>query len=387
MILPALALAAMPSPAPSGFDRDRLNLIPAQMREAVARGTVAGTVVLVRERGKTVLVDAQGLARLEPPAPMRRDTIFQVMSMTKPIVAMAATILAERGRLRLDDRVDRWLPAFRRLTVRRADGTLAPATKAPTIRQLMNHTAGFGGNDPAGIDDDTKRKMELGPYVDRLPEAPLDTEPGERVSYSGLGFSTLGRIVELASGQPLTRFMEAEIFAPLGMRDTSFFLPEAKRPRAAWLAVPGESGRLVQSEDPYREGARLANPAGGLYSTADDMGRLLDVLIFDGRPVGSRRILSPAGARAMRTLTTDGLLPGGTDSQGYGLGFSVVRNAGGQSSLKPVGAFGHTGAFGTEFWGDAERGVAAVFLAQGFEGTTEARKSFNTMVNAAYVGR
>lgn len=384
-MIPLLALATMSSvAAPSGFDSARLALIPLRMKEAVERREVAGTVVLVRERGRTVLLDAQGLARLEPDTAMRKDTIFQIMSMTKPIVAMAAVILAERGQLRLDDPVSKWIPTFAGLKVREADGSVRPPRKWPTIRQLMSHTAGFGGNDPAGIDDDIKRAMELGPYVDRLPESPLIGHPGEKISYSGLGFSTLGRIVELASGKPLEQFMQESIFGPLGMRDTSFFLPETKRPRTAWVYVTGERGLSSLERNPYREGARLANPAGGLYSTAEDMGRLMECIVAEGKGNG-KRLLSPAGVQAMTTLATGDAKMDDSDALGYGLGFTVVRSAAGQASLKPVGAFGHTGAFGTEFWGDRERGIVAVFMAQGFENTTPARKAFNTMVNAAYV--
>ena len=385
------SLSAISSSAPysaaavSGFDAARLALIPKRMAEAVARRDVAGTVVLVTEHGRAVLFDAQGLARLDPNVPMRRDTIFQIMSMTKPIVAMGAMILAERGLLRLDDPVERWIPAFAKLRVREADRTLRPVGRGPTVRQLMTHTAGLGGNDPGGMDDDAKRKLLLGDYVERLPEEPLVAEPGERIAYSGLGFSTLGRIVELASGQPLERFLAEAIFDPLGLKDTAFFLPESKRGRAAWVYVPGERGLASLEPNPYREGARLANPAGGLYSTADDVARILRVLVEDGK-VDGRRILSPAGARAMTTLATGTLTMDGSDGQGYGLGFAVVRGAAGQTTLKPVGTFGHTGAFGTEFWGDRRRGVVAVFLTQALGNGDSARKTFDTMVNAAYIG-
>lgn len=383
MILPIFLLTPT-SPASSGFDPARLALISTRMREAVARKEVAGTVVLVLENGKPVFEDAQGFARLDPPAPMKKDTVFQIMSMTKPVVALGAIMLAERGLLRLDDPVEQWIPSFGKLRVRDADGSLRPPKKGATIRQLMTHTAGFGGNDPEGLDDEGKRALELGAYVERLVEPPLIADPGERIAYSGLGYSTLGRIVELASGQRLETFLTEAIFRPLGMRDTHFFLPEADRARTAWTYVR-DGGRLVSLEaNPYRVGARLANPAGGLYSTAGDMGRLMACLVRGGT-MGKGRLLSPAGLAAATTLATGALTMDGNDGQGYGLGFAVIRNATGGATLKPAGVFGHTGAFGTEFWGDRKRGIAAVFMTQAFGNGESARKTFDTMVNAAYI--
>ncbi|MGV3618132.1 MAG: serine hydrolase domain-containing protein [Fimbriimonas sp.] len=380
-----LLLLPLAAPADLGFDRARLAAIPPRMRQFVDREVVSGTVVLVRRKGKVVLVDAQGWANRETRQPMRRDTIFQVMSMTKPITALAVVMCAEAGLLNLDDPIERHLPGFRDVKVRLEDGTLVPADRRPTIRHLLTHTGGFSGNDPAGMDDDAKRKLTLTEYVDLLAKEPISGQPGERIRYSGPAFSTLGRIVEVVSGMSLERFEEERIFRPLGMRDTYFFAPPAVRPRLAFTYVR-DNGKLTLLEpNPYREGARFANPAGGLYSTADDMATLLDCLASGGVYKGYR-LLSPAGLDAMTAVQTGSLMEGSSDANGYGLGFSVVRNPSGQMALKPVGTFGHSGAFGTDFWTDRKRGVVAVFMAQGLDNTSEPRKTFNTMVNAAFVG-
>jgi len=379
-----LATALLAVTTQNGFDPSRLQAIPLRMRQFVAQGAVAGTVVLVRRHGKTVLFDSQGLARLDTKQPMRNDTIFQVMSMTKPVTAIAVVMCAEAGLLNLDDKIQKYLPRFVNPKIRNEDGTLEAARSAPTIRQLLTHTAGFGSNDPAGLDDDGKRKLTLGAYADLLANEPLVGQPGERIRYSGPGFSTLGRIVEVVSGMPLEKFEEEKIFRPLGMKDTYFFAPKEALPRIAYTYM-GDKGKLSPVEaNPYREGAKFANPAGGLYSTASDMARLLEC-VSEGGELGGYRLLSPAGIDAMTAIQTGSLQMDGSDSQAFGLGFSVVKSPVGQMSLKPVGSFGHTGAFGTEFWTDRKRGIVAVFMVQSLDDGA-VRKTFNTMVNAAFVG-
>lgn len=365
MILPFLLMLQ------SGFDPARLAAIPVRMRRFVAEGQVAGTVVLVQRHGKPVLLDAEGLANREANRPMRPDTIFQVMSMTKPVTAIAVVMCAEAGLLGLDDPVEKYLPAFKALKL--ADGTV-PKTRL-TIRHLLTHTGGLGGIDPGGLDDDAKRKLDLATYADLIPTLPLNREPGVAMEYSGLGFSTLGRIVEVASGMPLDAFMKTRIFSPLGMRDTAFFA-RPDDPRVATVYV---AGMKTIEPDPYRRGARLVNPAGGLYSTTKDMATLLAAF-------AEGRLVSPAAVDAMTAVQTGNLPVDGGDAQGVGLGWFVVRSPSGQTTLKPIGAFGHTGAFGTEFWTDRRRGIVAVFMAQGLDNVAPVRKAFDTMVNAAFVG-
>lgn len=371
------ALLAMSLQA--GFDPVRLAAIPPRIKSFVDRGDVAGTVVLVARKGKTVLLDAEGQADLSTKRPMRPDTIFQVMSMTKPITALAVVMCAEKGLLNLDDPIDRILPEFKDMKVKGPDGSLKSPDRKPTLRHFLTHTSGYGGNDPGGLDDDAKRKLTLAEYASLLAKEPLVGEAGSAIRYSGPGMAALGRAVEVVSGMSLEEFERKEIFEPLGMKDTFFFLPEDRYPRVATVYAKGEKGLETIEPDPYRRGARFANPAGGLYSTAGDMAKLLNSVLGYGP-----RIVSAAAVDAMTAIQTGNLLMDGNDAQGFGLGFSVVRSPSGQMSLKPVGAFGHTGAFGTEFWADKERGIVAVFMAQGFDNTTAARKTFNTMVNAAF---
>ncbi len=368
-----------------GFDPVRLAAIPARMKQFCEAKQVAGTVVLVARHGKTVLLDAQGNATLGPDRAMRTDTIFQIMSMTKPVTAIAVVMCAERGLLLLDDPVEKYIPEFHNPMVKESDGKMRPMKGRLTIRALLSHTGGIGSNDPAGLDDDQKRKLTLAEYGKLLGHEPLIADPGDRISYSGPGFAALGRIVEVASGQTFDQFLQRNIFEPLGMKDTFMFAPQAMYQRIASVYVRENGALKALEENPFRRGAKLANPAGGLYSTAQDMAMLLECVSAGGELNGVR-ILSPAAVDTMSTIQTGSLLMDNSDAQGFGLSFAVIRSGSGMMALKPVGSFGHTGAFGTEFWTNRQRGIVAVFMSQGLGNSDEVRKTFDTMVNAAFVG-
>lgn len=375
-MLPLLAFIAS-----QGFDPGRIAAIPVRMRQFVDAGTIAGSVVMVTRNGRTVLLDAQGYANRETKTPMRTDSIFLVMSMTKPVTAMAVMMCAERGLLNLDDPIAKHLPAFDKILVRNPDGGLVPPLVRPTIRHLLTHTGGFNGMDPAGMDDDQKRQKTLAEYADLLAKEPIAGQPGIKINYSGPGFALLGRIVEVVSKMPFERFCQERMFAPLRLKNTFFFLPEDRYERVALPYIPHEGKLFSLEPDPFRRGARFANPAGGLYSTAEDMATLLGAVV-----TGKPRLLSPAAIDAMTAVQTGNLTMDGNEAQGFGLGWAVVRTPAGQMSLKPIGSFGHTGAYGTEFWGDRKKGTVYVFMAGGYENVAEARKTFNTMVNAAFIG-
>lgn len=372
-----IALAMLQQADSSGFNAARLAEIPVRMAEFSDNGTVAGTVVLVQRNGKVVLLDAQGKSRLNPDRPMKTDTVFQVMSMTKPIVCVAAMMLVEEGKLRLDAPVADYLPAFANAKVKANDELLEPR-RSILVRHLMTHTSGLTGTDPGDLTDDAKRKLTLAEYAAKFDQIALQSHPGEEIRYSGPGISALGRIIEIVSGQKLEDFLQTRIFNPLKMQDTTFFLPQAKEPRLAHMYYQEDGKLTMLDEDPMRPGARFANPAGGLYSTASDMGKFINCLATGGAP-----LLSPAALRTMTINQTGDLLMDNNDALGYGLGFTVVRTANGTNQLKPIGTFGHTGAFGTEFWTDPKTGVSAVFMAQGFGNASTVRKVFNTMVNSS----
>ncbi len=362
------------------FDQARLDAAREHLNQHIRQGHLAGAVTLVMHNGKTVAFDALGYADLETKAPMMKDTIFQVMSMTKPVTATAAMICVEKGLLSLDDPVEKYLPQFEGIKVKGPDGTLVNAKSKPTLRHLMMHTSGIASDDPGGISDEAKAKLPLKEYSKLLGTEPLNTQPGEVIRYSGVGFSTLASIIEIVTKTHFDDFVNNEIFKPLGMSDTYFFLPDKQRSRLAQV-YGMDKGKLVPFDnDRFRPGAQFANGAGGLYSTAQDMGKFIEAF----RDAKKSPMLSRASINLMTTLQTGDLLSDGNTARGYGLSWSVVRGPAGQTTLRSTKSFGHTGAFGTEFWHDRETGITLVFMAQTFFIPEDARKQFSTMINASY---
>ena len=361
-----------------GFDPSRLQAIRQRLDEAVLSRQIAGSVVIVSKGDQIVLHHATGQRDRAAGLSMKPDTLFQVMSMTKPFVGVAVVQCAERGLLNLDDPVEMYLPGFSRAQVRTDEG-LEPAVRRVNIRHLLTHTSGLSGDDPGGLDDDQKRRMTLAEYAALIGADPLRAQPGEEIRYSGVGINALARIVEMASGQKFEDFTRDHIFQPCGMSDTSFFLSERDRSR---LAKVYEEGLEEFAHDRFRAGAKLANGAGGLYSTALDMARFL--MKFSKQGGG---LVSPAGFRALTTLQSGELKMDGNSERGYGLAFVVVRNPAGTSNLRAPGAYGHTGAFCTEFWADPETGVVAVFMSQGYGVGDGVRKSFGAMVSASTLSK
>jgi CubicO group peptidase (beta-lactamase class C family) len=290
-------------------------------------------------------------------------------------------IAAELGHLNLDDPIEKFLPAFRDAMVKTSAGLVKPA-KRPTIRHLLTHTSGISSYDPGGLTDEQKAKLTLSDYAAKLGLEPLEHQPGQAIAYSGVGFSAAAAIVQLATKTPFEAFVGRHILRPLGMTDTTFFLSKSQASRLATTYTRSDAGRLIPFEhDAVRKGARFANGAGGLYSTAADMAKF--ILAFGPKP--RTRILSPQAVQTMTKLHTGELPLDGGDERGFGLGWSVVRNPGGQMQFKSIGTFGHTGAFGTEFWLDPSTGVAAIYMVQGFGLSDAGRKSFSTMVNSAII--
>ena len=207
----------------SGIDQERLAKIPAQMKSFVEQGTIAGAVTLIARRGEVVSLEAVGYQDLESKKPMRRDTIFDIRSVTKPVTAIGIMILMEEGKLALNDPVEKYLPDFR----------ITGKTQGPpnpiTIRHLLTHTAGMPFNRPPEIGDITiRRDRTLREVVAILSKQEPEFEPGTQLRYYTGGFAILGRIIEVVSGKPYEQFIKERIFDPLGMKDSFFFIPARK---------------------------------------------------------------------------------------------------------------------------------------------------------------
>ncbi|HMS57118.1 MAG TPA: serine hydrolase domain-containing protein, partial [Fimbriimonadaceae bacterium] len=261
-----------------------LDVIPARLKEMVEANRTPGAVVLVSVKGRVLLHEAVGFADVEAKQSLNTNSIFRIASMTKPVTATAIMILADEGKLTLNDPIDRYLPEFREVKVQTPDGLKSPTSRI-RIRHLLTHMSGINGNDPDPITDEVKSKMTLSDYAKTLSTTPLLFEPGSSISYSGRGTSVAGRIVEVVSQERFESFVERRILSPLNMTDTHFFLPPAKHNRLAKLYFVERKGLIADSEDRFRAGAKLANPAGGLYSTASDMAKFLSMFLNEGQKV------------------------------------------------------------------------------------------------------
>jgi CubicO group peptidase (beta-lactamase class C family) len=390
-----LAAAAIAYSA-TGMDPERLARIPARMKAFVDRGTIAGAVTLIERHGQIASVEAVGYQDLETKKAMRTDTIFQIMSMTKPFTATGIMILMEEGKLALSDPVEKHLPEFKGMwVIESRDGdkvrTLRRPARPITIRDLLTHTSGMYGAEipPALKDLEVRLRKTLAEEVAIGSQQPLDFDPGAKWQYSNIGIATLGRIIEVVGDQPYDRFLDARIFRPLGMKDTYLSPPPEKYDRIA-SAYTLEKGKLKPmgpdtlggGDWKYRKGARNPIPAGGLYSTASDLATCYQMMLSGGTHNG-KHILSRPTVGVMTALHT-GELKAGNPGTGYGLAWAVVRDPMGSLSLPgcSIGTYGHGGAFGTYGWVDPKKDLVGVFLVQR-PGATDERNAFMSIANSA----
>jgi CubicO group peptidase (beta-lactamase class C family) len=353
------------------------------MKAFIERGTVAGTVTLVARHGKVAHLAAAGWQDVENKKPMRQDSLFQIKSMTKPVTGAAIMILVEEGRLALTDPVEKHVPEYRGQRViadRNSDGslTLKKPSRTITIRDLMTHTSGM----PNGAELPNANFRSLAEAVAIYSQQPLEFEPGAKWLYSNTGINTLGRIVEILADMPFEQFVQQRIFDPLGMKDTHFFLPVPKRER---VAIPYEikEGKLVRSsEDPYVEGRKNPGPAGGLFSTAADMGRFYQMML-NGGILDGKRILSKAAVEVM-TANHTGTMQAGHGPGSFGLTWNVARAPQGTLTFESVGTYSHGGAWGTYGWVDPKKDLLGVFMVQRVPGgSRDERHAFQALAASA----
>ncbi|HET8630206.1 MAG TPA: serine hydrolase domain-containing protein [Thermomicrobiales bacterium] len=373
-----------------GLSQARLQRLHDAMAGYVERGEVPGLVALVSRRGETH-VEALGALALGG-APVRRDTIFRIASMTKPVVAAAALLLVEECNLRLDDPVDRLLPELAgRRVLRRLDGSLddtVPARGPITPRGLLTFTMGFGQLQAPPDAYPILRaahdlQIGMGPpspaampapdeWLRRLGTLPLMAQPGERWLYN-TGADVLSVLIARATGQPLEAFLRERLFDPLGMRDTAFSVPAAELDRLAtgYRADPATGTLAVFDEAAGGQWSRppaFPSGGGGLVSTADDYLAFGQMLLNRGKH-GNTRILSRPAVEAMTTdqLTpaqkaASGLTEGFFDGHGWGFGVSVVTRR--DDLAATPGRFGWDGGLGTSWHADPREDLIGVLLTQ-----------------------
>jgi CubicO group peptidase (beta-lactamase class C family) len=376
----------------------------------VERKEVPGVVTLVSRRGETH-VGTLGTMAYGSPELMRRDTIFRVASMTKPVAAVAAMILVEECRLRLDDPVDPFLPELAdRRVLARIDGPVTetvPAHRAITLRDLLTLRMGFGYLfDPAAqaypIQDAIREQgIRRGPpkpqdepepdeWIRRVGQLPLMYHPGERWMYD-LGLDVLGVLIARAARQPLDVFMRERIFDPLGMKDTGFYVPEEKIGRLATSYMPNfETGEPVLYDEPinghWSQPPAFPSAAGGLVSTVDDFLAFGQMMLNKGK-LRSERILSRPSVELM---TTDQVTPEQKagmelilgDRLGWGFGMAVVARRDEVAAVP--GRFGWSGGLGTAWYSDPAEDLVGVLLTQQAWTSPEGPKIWHDFWTSAY---
>jgi CubicO group peptidase (beta-lactamase class C family) len=394
VVLLALALtaAALPASKPEevGLSSERLQRINQLVQRYIDQGQITGAITMVSRKGRVAHFEAIGQMDLEARAPMRKDAIFRIASMSKPITGVAILMLMEEGKVRLADPVSRFIPEFKNPKVAIVKATGAPpAPRAPgqpapepeiytvpaereiTIRDLMTHTSGL---ESGGAGSRTGARMaprstasNLEAYVPTLGQVPLDFQPGTRWSYSALaGIETLGRVVEIASGLTFDQFLKQRIFDPLEMTDTAFFPTDDRTARLVTL-YDERDGKLVRTNTPaWLATKTLFSGGGGLWSTAEDYMRFGQMLA-NGGVLNGKRLLSPRTVDLMASNHVGDLYTGigqRTKGMGFGLTVDVVLDNIAAGRRVSTGSFGWGGAFGTYFWVDRKEALVGLLMVQ-----------------------
>ena len=387
------------APAHAGFSPVRLAEALGRMRADVEHGHIPGVVLLVARHGRLVLHEALGLQDPQAGTPMARDAIFRIYSMTKPLTSLAVLQLAERGQLLLSDPVRKYLPAFAHLQVAHWEGarmTLQAVHQAPTIHDLLRHTAGLTY---AFLDDGPMQRMyvkarlrsgklDTDGFITALAALPLAFQPGSTWEYSH-ATDVLGAVIEAVTGQRLGVFLEQSICGPLGMVDTGFWTPPDQQHR---LAEPfaAEIPQLPMPLLDPRTPPAMDGGGSGLMSTAMDYARFLQCLL-NGGILDGQRIASP---HTVRMMTHDhvGSIPqnisrfGGqmlTPGIGFGLGFAVRMAEGLEDLPGSPGMYSWGGVCGTTFWVDPQQELVAVLMSQASLAREHYRQLWRNLVYAA----
>jgi CubicO group peptidase (beta-lactamase class C family) len=388
----------------------RLDRLHGTLSGYVERGQIPGLVALVSHR-EEIHVETLGALAFDNPAPMNRDTIFRIASITKPVAAVAAMILVEECKIRLDDSIEPWLPELSNRRVLKSISSdlqdTVPARRAITLRDLLTYRMGFGsvmappdtypiqkfireyrigGDGPPR----PSQAPETGEWLERLGSLPLIAQPGEQWMYHVSG-DVLGPLVARVSGKSLGTFMRERIFDPLGMKDTGFYVPAGKMDRlpAIYFFNP-EVNRLDLFEDVANSSWRCEPPfesaGGGLVSTADDYFKFCQMMLNKGR-LGRERILSRASVELMTSdqLTPEqradsGIFFGTHSSWGFGMAVDIRRN----EIFHNPGRFGWTGGFGTIAYTDPAEGLIGILFTQRMMDSPKPPRVFTDFWTLAY---
>ena len=352
----AAAELATARPESVGMSTERLTRLTSGMKQLADSKQLSGVVTMVAKDGKVVHYEAAGLRDVDGGAPMKKDSIFRIYSMTKPITGVAMMMLFEEGKWQLNDPVSKHIPEFANLQVAKVNPengavTQVAADHPMTMRELMSHSGGltYGLFGSTPVDRMYAEANVLDPQqpmqamIDKLAKIPLLLQPGERWHYS-VSVDVQGYLVEKLSGQPFPEFLKSRIFDRLKMPDTAFYVPADKMDRFAAFYTYDQDRKLVPhpaSATPYAQPPALPSGGGGLVSTITDYMRFCQMLLNGGELDGVR-LLSPLTVRLMRTNVLPTAAREFAPGHGFGLDFAVVED--------PMLAGGYAGE-GTYYWG------------------------------------
>ena len=367
------ALAALPLRAAEPRVADSL-------QPFVDGNTLAGAVTLVANRDKVLDLEAVGYSDVAAKTPMKTDALFWIASMSKPITATALMMLVDEGKVKLDDPVEKYLPEFKGQMLLEPGKDEAPRKPSHpiTVRNILSHTSGLPFKSKA--EEPTLDMLPLRDAVHSYAEAPLVFDPDSKYQYANAGINTAGRIIEVVSGMPYEDFLQKRLFDPLGMKDTTFWPNEEQVKRLAKSYKPGKDGMgleeisITQLHYPLSDHKRQPMPAGGLFSTASDVGAFCQ-MVLNGGTFRGKKYLSEDAVRQMTSTQTGDLLNHGKGDNGYGLGWQTSHKSKGDAGPVIVGPCGHGGAYATNMWIDPERGLVTVYMVQhaGFPGNAGGR--------------
>jgi CubicO group peptidase (beta-lactamase class C family) len=382
-------------PESVGLSTERLARIREALEGRMKRQEISGAVALVARHGKVAYFETMGLADVEKNKPMRKDALFRLASMTKPISSVAVMMLHEEGKFLLDDPVSKYIPEFRDSRVAVVNGVNEPSTvplqRPITIRNLLTHTAGLptrnnGASKEAvtKLDEEMRAGGNIAEFTKRLAKLPMNAQPGAVWEY-GPSTDVLGYLVEVLSGMSFDEFLRRRIFQPLEMTDTYFNVPANKVDRMATIYTTAH-GKLEVLNPPNRSWTKetFFSGAGGLVSTAADYFRFCQMSLNGGQLNGVR-LLSRKSIELM-TSNQIGNLPYRPYQFGhrFGLGYRLQTDLGASGLLSSVGSYGWDGAYQTHFWVDPKEELIGILMVQ-IQQAPGIRQQFQLLASAAIV--
>jgi len=364
---PLLCLCTLLSLCSASIAGDVSSAVRGAIQPFIDQGEISGAVTLVAHKGKVVSYEAMGVSNLNTKRPMKKDDLFWIASMTKPTVGVCLMMLVEEGKLDIHDDVEKHLPEFKGLWMiagkSKKEMTLKRPVRKITLLDVATHTAGIGRvNEP-------RAHSTLAELVSMISQKPLEDEPGSKWKYSSSGTHVLARVVEVVSGQRFQDYLQERVLGPLGMNDTTFFPTrhQAKRVVTPYLKsdkVPA----LTETEISFVRGdlwdtKRTVKPGGGLFSTADDLRRLYQMMLNGGTREG-KRLLSNESVRELTRTQSGDIVTGFTDGMSWGIKFQVVKEPHGVTAMLNPGTFGHGGAYATQSWADPANQTIYILMIQ-----------------------